>query len=576
MKSKKFFKNIKNIAQKRYEALRAFYYEGKNASYVAKKFGYTKNAFYSMARNFNKYLKEDKDPVKRFFVTNIPGPKKYKQKNIRNFIIMLRKKYLSVPDIKSILDSQEIDVSETFIYKIIKQEGFAKLPRRGKLSRNETRSNSLIRAPQSILFNESKEKFSSSSLGILCFIPYITNYGIDKIILKSKFPETKIIPKLNSILSFLALKLSNVSRYSKDDIWCMDRGLGLFAGLNVLPKASWLSSYSHRVTKDMNISFLKNLNKIWKKHELLSDTVNLDFTALPYWGEDTHLENNWSGKRNKAIKSILAALAHDPDSGIITYGDTTVRRDNQKGAVLEFLDFYKKNSKDLKYLVFDSKFTTYQNLKKLDDDGIKFLTIRKRGKKIVEELESLQKTDFKKIRVQSAKGARQIKVTDTLVFLRGYGEKVRQIAITGNKKIKPALIITNDFDLKIEDVVRKYARRWLIEKSISEQIHFFHLNKVNSSIVIKVDFDLTMTILANNLYRLFARDLMEYSNHTSEKLYEKFIYNSGKIEISNEVIVSMKKKRHYPILIEALNLYKNTKISWLENKKIKFEADSTS
>jgi len=43
----------------------------------------------------------------------------------------------------------------------------------------------------------------------------------------------------------------------------------------------------------------------------------------------------------------------------------------------------------------------------------------------------------------------------------------------GMEKIKPALIITNDFDISLEKVVRKYCRRWIVEKSISEQIEFF-------------------------------------------------------------------------------------------------------
>lgn len=103
----------------------------------------------------------------------------------------------------------------------------------------------------------------------------------------------------------------------------MDRGAGLFAGLNVLPKAAWFTSYSHRVTSDMNRKFLAELHKLWIKHDLLSDTTNLDFTTIPYWGDSQHLENNWSGKRGKALKSILAVLAHDPESGIIDYGDTS-------------------------------------------------------------------------------------------------------------------------------------------------------------------------------------------------------------------------------------------------------------
>ena len=175
----------------------------------------------------------------------------------------------------------------------------------------------------------------------------------------------------------------------------MDRGLGLFAGFNVLPKAAWFTSYSHRVTRNMNLEFLKEMNKLWKTKDILSDTANLDFTAIPYWGDNSHLENNWSGKRHQALPSILAALSHDPESGIITYGDTNIRHANESDTVLEFLDFYKSggSSSNLKYLVFDSKFTKYENLKRLNSNGIKFITIRRRGKKIVDELEIFPETN---------------------------------------------------------------------------------------------------------------------------------------------------------------------------------------
>ena len=197
----------------------------------------------------------------------------------------------------------------------------------------------------------------------MCFLPYLIKYGIDKAINNSLYPETKSIPRLQSILSFTALKLSNSRRYSADDMWCMDRGMGLFAGLNVLPKTTWFSSYSDRVTKNMNVNFLKSLHKIWEENNLLGDTSNLDFTTIPYWGEDTHLENNWSGKRNKALSSMLAVIAHDPDTGIIDYGRADVTHNNESKVVLEFLDFYKldrKNNASLKYIIFDSKFTNYE------------------------------------------------------------------------------------------------------------------------------------------------------------------------------------------------------------------------
>jgi hypothetical protein len=377
----------------------------------------------------------------------------------------------------------------------------------------------------------------------------------------------------------VALKLSNVRRYSADDAWCMDRGLGLFAGLNVLPKAAWCTSYSHRATRKMNRSFLKRLHQIYLQHGLLSDTANLDFTAIPYWGNNSHLENNWSGTRNKALASMLAVLAQDPDSAIITYGDTNIRHKQKSEVAIEFVDFYRSNGGDeLKYLVFDSKFTTYQNLAKLNHTGIKFLTIRRRGKNIVDNLNQKPPSAWKKLRVPMADGkARTLKVIDEIVFLRDYGAQIRQIAITGHGKIKPALLITNDFDRPGDAMIRKYARRWLVEKGISEQIEFFHLNRVSSSMVIKVDFDLTMSIVAHNLLRLLAKDLPGYSHNSDFTLFNKFLSTSGTVEIkSNEILVKLKKKRNLPALLTAMEPFQHQAIAILGNQKLTFTGDTTS
>ena len=409
------------------------------------------------------------------------------------------------------------------------------------------------------------------------FLPLIKRYHLDTVINKSAYPGTSQIDKMASILSFLALKLSNRRRYSSDDTWCMDRGMGLFAGLNVLPKTAWYTSYSDRVTSEMNRGFLEQLHKIWTRAGLLEDTSNLDFTTIPYWGDDTHLENNWSGKRGKALSSMLAVLAQDPDTGLIDYGNADILQKDESAVVLEFLDFYHSNTtkKDdrLRYIVFDSKFTNYENLRKLDQAEINFITIRRRGKKLLERISNLPKSGWKKIKVECAGSKhRSLRVYDEQVFLKGYDKDIRQIIITGHGKIKPAMIITNDFDLAIEKVIRKYARRWIVEKSISEQIDFFHLNLVSSSMVIKVDFDLTMSILSNNLYRLLALQLERYEHLSVQSLYDKFVLNGADVIINEDTItVQLKKKRNLPLILEIMQKYSRQKYSWLNGKNVIFE-----
>jgi len=578
MTPQEYFNRTTPIVKKQYDALREFFHYGVKAEVVAAKYGYTKQSFYWMVHTFKAQLGEDyRDP---FFRPRSLGrsPKVYGSE-IEQFVVDLRKSNYSCDDIVIMGQSHGYDLKYHYVYKFLQSQGFAPLYRRSRKEKT-TLENPIEQAPRCIELVERKpEQFNTGNIGILCFLPLIRKYEIDQAIVKSHYPGTAQIHPLSSILSFVALKLSNVKRYSKDDLWCMDRGSGLFAGLNVLPKTAWFSSYSDRVTREMNHEFLQQLHHIWHSHGLLSDTWNLDFTSIPYWGEQEPMENNWSGKRGKALASMLAVLAESPDSGLIDYGDTTLSHDNQDAVVLEFLDFYKKSSPDadLKYLVFDSKFTNYENLFKLDQKDVHFITIRRRGKNILKEIEDIASHEWKLIKVDSAGGKkRTLKVNDRKTYLPGYRKEVRQIIMQSNGREKPALIITNDFNVKVSEVVVRYAHRWLVEKTISEQIEFFHLNRLSSSMVIKVDFDLTMSILAYNLYRLFASETGKYASLTAPKIFDKLISNSGTVKV-NEVMIEviMKKKRSMPVLLTLLQQYDHLEYPWLNNKQLRFYGATT-
>jgi transposase len=579
LEPEEYFRKPENAYHKQYRAMMDFYYNNMTAAQIAEKHGYTVSTVYSMSRDLKIKLKSTaQDP---YFKTVTLGRKlRDEEGTLTAMIVALRKKYLSVPEIKSILEAAEINVSLQYIDAILKKEGFARLPRRD----NETKQDAKIEIPEKLqaeksrILDFSREKFTSQLAGLLCFLPFVKYYELDKAIAASTYPETESFNRTVSICSFLALKLSNIKRYSADDLWCMDRGMGLFAGLNVLPKTAWFSSYSSAVNREMNIDFLKSLYGIWHENGMLSETANIDFTAVPYWGDADALENNWSGKRGKALASMLALLVQDPDTGIICYGDMTLRHAGQDEAILEFLDFHQEGAPDtLKYLVFDSKATTYQNLDQLNKQGIKFVTIRRRGAKLVERINKIKSSEWQKIRIKRANGkGRNVKVSEETARLKDYEGPIRQIYLSGHGKIKPAIIITNDFDPPVEEIVRKYSKRWMVEKEIAEHVDFFHFNRNSSGMVIKVDFDLTMTILAHNLYRLFARDLEGYSHCDASTIFDKFICNAGEIEIGDTVIdVKLKRKRHLPMLLEHLDKVGDIKIPWLNDMKIVFSAATT-
>ena len=133
-------------------------------------------------------------------------------------------------------------------------------------------------------------------------------------------------------MSLLALKLLGNERLSHDAPYSLDRALGLFAGLNVLPKNATLSSYSYRVRREQNLSLLRELASIFQSDDTEGDTFNMDFKAIPHWGDESVLENNWAGMRGKRIKSLLALLVQNPDTGILAYCDAGIP---QKGLARE-------------------------------------------------------------------------------------------------------------------------------------------------------------------------------------------------------------------------------------------------
>jgi hypothetical protein len=265
-------------------------------------------------------------------------------------------------------------------------------------------------------------------------------------------------------------------------------------------------------------------------------------------------------------------LAQSPDTGILCYGDTTIKHDNQDNVVLEFLDFYRAGTgTEIKYLVFDSKFTTLKNLWRINQKGIKFITIQQRSKTLNEKIAQIPASDWKSVRIEQANHKhRSVTYSESTTANKRYGPgEIRQIFVKGNH-VKPATIITNEFSLSAADIIRKYSQRVLIETEISEHIEFFHLNRNSSGIVVKADFDLTMSILSHNLYRFYASTLPGYSHCAAKTLFHKFIQNNGDIIVGPDTItVKMNLKRTLPLTLESLFAF-NEPYQWIGGKRISF------
>jgi hypothetical protein len=187
--------------------------------------------------------------------------------------------------------------------------------------------------------------------------------------------------------------------------------------------------------------------------------LNLDFHTVPHYGEASVLETHWAGARGRRMKGALTLFAQDAESKLLLYTAADIQREEASHQVLEFLSFWKRVRRGVKpTLVFDSQFTTYENLSELNRRGIRFITLRRRGEKLLDQVESLQ--PWKRIHIPHPKRKfPDPRVHESSVRLRGYQGLVRQIVIQDNGHDKPAFLITNDFEAPLELVVGNYARR---------------------------------------------------------------------------------------------------------------------
>jgi hypothetical protein len=371
-------------------------------------------------------------------------------------------------------------------------------------------------------------------------------------------------------MSILALKLLGTERYAHVGEHSFDSGLGLFAGLNVLPKCTALSSYSYSIDE----AHLTRLQKEFVKRAVRmgiydGSIINLDFHTIPHYGDESVLEKHWAGARGKVMKGALTLLAQDAESKLILYTAADIQRAEADDQILEFISFWKTVRRGVKpTLIFDSKFTTYGNLSKINIQGLKFITLRRRGQKLLEQVEKL--TPWTRITIPHDKRKYpNPMVHESRVALREYEGELRQIVMKGNGHEKPTFIITNDFDLPVELVVGNYSRRWRIENGIAEAVKFFHLNALSSPILIKVHFDVVMTMIADTLFSRLASHLRGFENCDAPKLYRDFVKGKGNIEVKNgEIIVTYPKRAHNPVL-RAVDWARLPQVlPWLNNAKL--------
>lgn len=411
-------------------------------------------------------------------------------------------------------------------------------------------------------------------VGIFLFLPLLARLGFDRLVSAAGYPGSKMVPAVSALLSLLSLKLLDKERRSHITDFNFDEALGLFAGLNILPKTTYATDYSYRTQRRHQERLLAQW--IGSLAPLLfpaTPAFCLDFHPIPYRGDPSGLDNHYIPQRGKAGPSVLTFFAQERNCRVLCYANANLARHDQAGEAMRFVEFWHAlTGEDPEWLYFDSRLAPYAELSRLNERGISFVTIRRRGAAIVRRLEQLPASSWRRAVIDIPKRRhKNIRYLDEAISLRDYEGTIRQLAVAGLGREQPTLFLSNNLQASARELIVRYAGRNSIEDDLGNSVDFFHLDSLSSEVRLNVDLDVALTVLANGCYRWLASRLHGFDKAKPKQLYRKFVETAGVVEVMQEGIgIRFDKRSHNPILREA-GLDKDCPpIPWLRNLPLTF------
>src|SRR6266496_1508404 len=554
-----FFQEPRHPRQRQYEALRAYFLEGKPPKEVARLFGYSPGSFHVLCHHFRR----EPDPV--FFVSPRRGPQAQPKKSAaRHLIVQLRKQNYSVYDISHTLHERKCPLSPTAVREVLKAEGFAPLPRRLDHERPSFPRATVEPVADVRQFHLGERSLVTRCGGLFLFVPDLVHLQLHKLAQGAHLPGSKMIPAQHALRACLALKLWSIERKSHVMALVADEGLALFAGLNTFPKKSYLSEYSSRIDHRKTTGFLAAWHEQVQGVDLLAgESFNLDFHSVPYYGEHPLIERHYVSMRSRRQPSVMVFLAQDAGSHVFCYSNADLRKGEEAEEVFQFIAFWKRTHGEVpRHLVFDSKLTTQRGLARLDKMNIPFITLRRRSRKLLEQVYGLPPSAWRMIELDvPTRKYRTPRVFEQTIAMAG--RRFRQIFIQDLGHEDPTILLTNQPHAPAKALVTRYAQRMLIENALSDAVRFFHMDALSSAVGLKVEFDMALLVVASGLYRLLARRMRGYGDAQARQIFRDLVDMSADVEVSEKAVtVSFHRRAHLPIILASDLVEKPIAVPW--------------
>jgi hypothetical protein len=522
-------------------------------------------------------VRDFRSGAREFFVTGKPGPKSAPAKDAaRPRILELRAAGHSIDEIAAALAAEGTPLNRTGIAEVIAAEGLPRLWRRPDAERGGPAREFQARA-EALDFTSLPERAETRLAGLFLVIPDLIALGIADLVAAAQYPSTPRIPALPYLLSLLALKLTSTRRVSHVYDIAADPGAALLAGLTAVPKATALTTYSHRLEHRKQAAFLAALDKAALAAGLADgEALNLDFHAVMHWGQDPVLEKHYVPRRSQRTRSVLTFFAEDAGTHTLLYANADLAKASQNREVIAFADhWHQVTGHDPALLIFDSKLTTQAVLAELDDRKIGFITLRARHPGVTKALAALPASAWTSMTLgRAGNKTRRVQVhDDPAATLPAYPRPIRQLAVAGLGHDQPTLLITNRPALPARQVIHAYAQRMNIEQRLAEAIQSFGLDALAGAVPLNVDLDVALSVLAHTVCAALRKRLPGYGSATPHTLQRRFLNTGGTIENHHgQTTIRINRRTYSPVLHQATPPGTIT-VPWWGGRTLRYQYD---
>jgi transposase len=564
-----YFTEPASAAQRRYEALRAYFTDEMPAAEVADRFGYSTASIHQMATLLRKGRLN-------LFAEARPGPKGPRKVTgtLRARVLELRGAGHSVTEIAAACTAEGMPVSAQTVWQVLDAEGLPRLPRRDEGRRGPPARLDPVKAAALPGWPAEPLSLPCDHAGLLLLFPAICDTRLPELIAQAGYPATRELSSWQSIGTLLLAKCARKPRVSHAGTLADDAGLAFALGLTALPKTTHLGTYSWRIRRNSNRALLTGLVKALRPLGLATGEAgfNCDFHAIRHHGDQAVLEKHYVPRRSQRTRAVLTFFAQDHATADMVYANADITKAEQAAEIVAFADYWQQaTGSDPGLLVFDSQLTTYKILHELSGRGIQWLTLRQRGKTELARLDALPASAWKTAVIARSGRYRRPRLHEDLVKLKDVSGKVRQIAVKNIGRDEPTLIITNDLTTPGKNLFARYAERMMVENELDAYIGGFHLDALTSGVPLNVDLDTTLTVVAGNLYRLLALKLSRYERATPGTLWRDFLDATGTVHIDDTgVTCALNLRSHHPALIDAGFAELQAPIPWWGGRTLRF------